>query len=164
MKKTELKKILASSLAEFYSTPGNYGIFRGTLAISYPSPFSKSETLLKIDCQANDTRHADHKNSKESTRSFRHFPGLSGWYACSIETKHNFDLYGSGYESPERAEAFIALIRAEIEKRNLGYVYPDCPMSQIIAAYESLGGKLQLVEINQQPLQAWRASRNGDAA
>ena len=46
------------------------------------------------------------------------------------------------FRNPDRVATFFEIVRATVDKYNIRHVYPDCELSQILAALDKLGCKL----------------------
>jgi hypothetical protein len=156
--KSAVKKHLKKCQVKVSVGRTGYGFFKASLRIEDPT-VAFDKTFLHVEAQANDLSYGDNRaKDSEPESSFRHLLDISGFYAVQIDCKERLDLYGSDYENPERARVFFQVIREIISDKNLGYVYPKCVLSQVLAALESLGCYIEF-SVNGQDVAHWNRDR-----
>lgn len=150
MKVSDVRKRLKESRYKvdlFVPWHGDGSIIQAHVHITeaYPKePGGHRETFLTVEMQANDVwsprRLGMSGLDKEYHRGVKNLPGLGYFYGSSIETEQRvLGFGGMDYKNPARAAAFAKLIQETVKKHNLHYKHPDCELSQLVAALETLG-------------------------
>lgn len=129
MKTSELRKKLKNCRIEIRANEGSYGCMSVWLCIEVQDPYGW-DFLCRINSQCNDITypHEYPKESAKETYSSLYYPGYTGTYAARTEEEIR---YSSMNETV--GKTLFQIIRSEVDKRNLSYVYPDCEMSQIVS-------------------------------
>ncbi len=142
MKVSEIKKHLKSTKIEIRAKEGTYA-----LTVWFVLEMTTLD-YFRINAQANDCMEVNGYERERKTSKMHYklnYPGFTGTYAARIEIEHRlFSLN----EHSDNAKKLVQVIEKEVEQKNLSYVYPDCQMSQILTALESLGATVVLNETN----------------
>lgn len=164
MKITEIKKALKTGRIEVRSVTKDYGIISTWVLIKYHDNYGLT-TLARIEAQANDLTYKDHKrddldekpncNKHDSVR----FLDYSGFYALHANAKIDLRERYDQDDSPTRLLNIMKLVNSVIDAKNLSFVYPECQLSQFIAALEILGCSVGLNEINYEDAWKWKEQR-----
>lgn len=141
MKVSEIKKALKGKTIEVRASRSLSGY------LSVWAIIDLGHEYYRINAQSHDMLLPEHNNGLRDTartHTSLWFPGFCGTYAVGMEA--TIKLFET--QKHENACKLMKIIRDEIEKKNLRYVYPDCDLSQVMEALESLGAYVKLVSID----------------
>lgn len=154
MKKSELKKLLKTCTYTVNIFAPTHEVYTAKLIINNPHN-TYLRTVLLVNAQANDSKGPNARESDKNVKAFLKMPGIGSFYGVRVNAEVNYDLMGTEYLDPSRAQAFFDLVRECIDKHNIQYVYPECVLSQILKALEYMGCTREEVNVCGVPYSDW---------